>query len=116
MSVIIAKHLTKTYAADSVEVKALQDVNLTIEAGAFLAFIGPSGSGSTFVKGKMFLYTSANCSLVILVIGQVLVPTVATDVAAVMGVGIRRCTLVSNSARPCLYRSSGIAFFCSFER
>ena len=47
MSVIIAKHLTKTYAADSVEVKALQDVNLTIEAGAFLAFIGPSGSGKT---------------------------------------------------------------------
>jgi putative ABC transport system ATP-binding protein len=47
MSLIIAQSLSKTYAADSVEVKALQEVSFDIEAGAFLAFIGPSGSGKT---------------------------------------------------------------------
>jgi putative ABC transport system ATP-binding protein len=47
MSLIVAKNLSKTYATDSVEVKALQEVNFEIEPGAFLAFIGPSGSGKT---------------------------------------------------------------------
>ena len=47
MNLIVAKNLSKTYATDSVEVKALQEVNFEIEPGAFLAFIGPSGSGKT---------------------------------------------------------------------
>jgi putative ABC transport system ATP-binding protein len=47
MSLIVAKSLSKTYATDSVEVKALQEVSFEIESGAFLAFIGPSGSGKT---------------------------------------------------------------------
>jgi len=47
MSLIVAKSLSKTYATDSVEVKALQEVSFEIETGAFLAFIGPSGSGKT---------------------------------------------------------------------
>jgi putative ABC transport system ATP-binding protein len=47
MSLIVAKSLSKTYATDSVEVKALQQVSFEIESGAFLAFIGPSGSGKT---------------------------------------------------------------------
>jgi putative ABC transport system ATP-binding protein len=47
MSLIVAQNLSKTYATDSVEVKALQEVTFEIEPGAFLAFIGPSGSGKT---------------------------------------------------------------------
>ena len=47
MSLITAKNLSKTYATDSVEVKALQEVSFEIKAGSFLTFVGPSGSGKT---------------------------------------------------------------------
>jgi putative ABC transport system ATP-binding protein len=47
MSLITAKNLTKTYATDTVEVKAVQAVSFDIAAGSFLCFIGPSGSGKT---------------------------------------------------------------------
>ncbi len=47
MSLIVAQNLSKTYATDSIEVKALQGVSFAIEPGAFLAFVGPSGSGKT---------------------------------------------------------------------
>jgi putative ABC transport system ATP-binding protein len=46
-NVIRTADLTKTYAADGVEVHALQSVSLDVEAGAFIAFVGPSGSGKT---------------------------------------------------------------------
>ena len=47
MALIIAKNLSKTYATDSVQVKAVQGVSVEIEAGSFLCFVGPSGSGKT---------------------------------------------------------------------
>jgi putative ABC transport system ATP-binding protein len=47
MALITAKNLTKTYATDSVEVKAVQAVSFDIHAGSFLCFVGPSGSGKT---------------------------------------------------------------------
>jgi len=47
MSLIVAKSLSKTYATDSVEVKALQEVSFNIETGSFVSFVGPSGSGKT---------------------------------------------------------------------
>jgi putative ABC transport system ATP-binding protein len=47
MSLIVARHLTKVYAGDGIEVHALRDVNFEIAARAFLAFVGPSGSGKT---------------------------------------------------------------------
>ena len=47
MSLVVAQSLSKTYATDSVQVKALQEVSFNIAAGSFLAFVGPSGSGKT---------------------------------------------------------------------
>ena len=39
--------LTKIYRQDSIAVTALQDVDLEIAAGEFLALVGPSGSGKS---------------------------------------------------------------------
>ncbi len=47
MSVVVAQNLSKTYATDSIEVKALQGVSFEIQAGSFVSFVGPSGSGKT---------------------------------------------------------------------
>lgn len=47
MSLVAASRLTKTYRAGDVDVPALRDLDFSIEAGAFVAFVGPSGSGKS---------------------------------------------------------------------
>ena len=39
--------LTKTFKAEEIETMALQNVNLTVEKGDFIAVMGPSGCGKT---------------------------------------------------------------------
>lgn len=47
MDVLIGIGLSKKYMNGDVEIAALQDVNICIHEGEFLAIIGPSGSGKT---------------------------------------------------------------------
>jgi putative ABC transport system ATP-binding protein len=50
MSLIEAREITKVYSLGEVDLKALENVSVTIEKGEFLAIMGPSGSGkSTFM-------------------------------------------------------------------
>ena len=47
MSLVVAERLEKSYRAGEVDVPAIRGVDFTIEAGAFVAFVGPSGSGKS---------------------------------------------------------------------
>lgn len=47
MNVIETKNLEKIYDETAVDVKAVNSVDLNIEAGEFTAIVGPSGSGKT---------------------------------------------------------------------
>ncbi|MFC1835087.1 ABC transporter ATP-binding protein [Thermodesulfobacteriota bacterium] len=41
------KNLSKTYSTGTLEVKALVDIDLTVQTGEFLSIMGPSGSGKS---------------------------------------------------------------------
>jgi putative ABC transport system ATP-binding protein len=47
MSLIQLRNVSKIYHLGDTEVRALDDVSLSIEAGEFIAIIGPSGSGKS---------------------------------------------------------------------
>lgn len=47
MALIECRQLTRTYRRGSEDITPLQDLNLDIESGGFVALMGPSGSGKT---------------------------------------------------------------------
>ena len=47
MPLIRMENLRKIYMAGTVEVSALEDINLIIDSGEFLSIMGPSGSGKS---------------------------------------------------------------------
>ncbi|MFA6506192.1 MAG: ABC transporter ATP-binding protein [Treponemataceae bacterium] len=53
MSIVTLENVTKTYATDTVSVEALKGINLSLDAGAFISFIGPSGSGKSTLLNLM---------------------------------------------------------------
>lgn len=66
MSVVRTDSLTKTYGETKQPVRALTNVNLTIEDGEFVAVMGPSGSGKStllYLMGGLELPTSGNVFL-----------------------------------------------------
>jgi putative ABC transport system ATP-binding protein len=45
--IIRLEHISKIYGSGNTEVRALSDVNLTVEAGEYCSIMGPSGSGKS---------------------------------------------------------------------
>ncbi|MBD1910356.1 MULTISPECIES: ABC transporter ATP-binding protein [unclassified Leptolyngbya] len=46
-TIIRFEHISKTYGSGNTEVRALSDVNLTIDSGEYCSIMGPSGSGKS---------------------------------------------------------------------
>ena len=49
MALVKIENVSKIYQMGEVEVKALQNVSLSIEEASFVSFVGPSGSGKTTI-------------------------------------------------------------------
>ena len=47
MKILEAKHLVKTYGKGETEVRALDDVSFSVDAGEFITVVGSSGSGKS---------------------------------------------------------------------
>ena len=46
-AIVICTGVSKTYLQGRMEVLALQDINVAVKTGGFVALAGPSGSGKT---------------------------------------------------------------------
>jgi len=55
MSLIDLKHISKTFKLDTVDVKAVVDVSLSVEKGEFVAIMGHSGSGKSTLMNMIGL-------------------------------------------------------------
>ncbi|MCA0234268.1 ABC transporter ATP-binding protein [Runella limosa] len=50
-NILQLEHVAKVYRSGNRELKVLDDINFSIEAGATLSIVGPSGSGKTTLLG-----------------------------------------------------------------
>src|SRR5437763_15464477 len=48
---LIAREVTKEYMSGEQKIAVLRDVSFTIQQGAFVAIVGPSGTGKTTLLG-----------------------------------------------------------------
>jgi putative ABC transport system ATP-binding protein len=64
MAVIELENVTRMYTVGEVESRALSGVSLSIEEGAFTAFVGPSGSGKTTLLQLMGCLDKPNSGVV----------------------------------------------------
>src|SRR4051794_31736604 len=46
-SIVLAENLSKTYAADGVDLQAVRGVDLAVSPGEFVSIMGPSGCGKS---------------------------------------------------------------------
>jgi putative ABC transport system ATP-binding protein len=46
-SIVAVQNVSKSYRRDSIEIPVLENINLSVPEGEFLALMGPSGSGKT---------------------------------------------------------------------
>lgn len=53
MSILETRHLKKYYGSGAAMVKALDDVNITVEKGEFISIVGTSGSGKSTLLHMM---------------------------------------------------------------
>jgi putative ABC transport system ATP-binding protein len=51
--VLAVRHASRSYGAGRLAVKALEDVDLVLEAGRLITLVGPSGSGKTTLLGLL---------------------------------------------------------------
>ena len=106
MPAVVFDQVTKTYVGDRAEVRALDHVSLSIDAGEFFGLLGPNGAGKTTLISILAGLVRASAGRVTVMGHDVL----ADYAAARMALGIVPQELVFDpffSVRECLRLQSG---------